>query len=203
MFKLLTMFLYSPLIVPLYFAKGDLRRCIESDIDRWLDGAKISWRRYSLWVQFLLVASRHPEFLNLYRYRVSTENSLALRIMERLLRPFYYGERTLFIKTASVGKGLRIQHGFATIISAHSIGENCWINQQVTIGYVNETDCPSIGNNVRISAGAQVLGRITIGNNVVIGANAVVVKDVPSNCTVAGVPSRIIRRNGIRVDEKL
>lgn len=203
MLKLFTVLIYWPLALLLCFANDDLRMCIEADIERWLEGRKASWKSYSLWMRVLLVAARHPEFLNLYRYRLKTQGSLLLRIMERLLRPFYYGERTLFIKTSKIGKGLRIQHGFATIISADAIGEHCWINQQVTIGYVNETDCPIIGNNVRISSGAQVLGRINIGDNVVIGANAVVVKDVPPNCTVAGVPARIIRRNGIRVEEKL
>ena len=54
---------------------------------------------------------------------------------------------------------------------------------------------PVIGDNVHISAGARILGPIRIGNNVIIGANAVVVKDVPDNCIVAGVPAKIIKDN--------
>jgi serine O-acetyltransferase len=83
------------------------------------------------------------------------------------------------------------------------IGANAWINQGVTIGYVNNTDCPTIGNNVRIASGAKVLGNVTIGDNVTVGANAVVVKNVPANSTVVGVPAKIVRRNGKRVSEKL
>jgi len=67
---------------------------------------------------------------------------------------------TLFITTSDIKGGLFIQHGFATIISAASIGENCWINQQVTIGYSDKTECPHIGNNVHIYAGAKVIGGI-------------------------------------------
>ena len=85
-----------------------------------------------------------------------------------------------------------IQHGFATIVTAKSIGSNVWINQQVTIGHKGDAS-PIIGNNVRISCGAKVLGGVKIGNNVIIGANAVVVSDVPDNCVVAGVPAKIIK----------
>ena len=92
-----------------------------------------------------------------------------------------------------------IQHGFSTIISAKSIGEKCWINQQVTIEYSNLSDAPTIGNGVRITAGAKVFGDITIGDNSIIGANAVVFKDVPPNCTVVGVPAYIARRDGKKV----
>lgn len=102
----------------------------------------------------------------------------------------------------SIGKGLFFCHGFATIIAAKSIGENCWINQQVTIGD-SSTGVPAIGNNVMIYAGAIVLGNITIGDNSIIGAGAVVVKSVPENCVVVGNPARIIKRNGVKVDEKL
>lgn len=83
-------------------------------------------------------------------------------------------------------------HGDGTFVSATKIGENCWINQQVTIGYTNETDIPSIGDNVRILAGAKVLGKVSIGDNVTIGANTVVIEDVPSNATAMGVPAKVV-----------
>ena len=60
-----------------------------------------------------------------------------------------------------------------------------------------------LGDRVQVGVGARVLGGITIGDGAIIGANAVVVKDVPPNCVVAGVPARIIRRDGVRVDEPL
>ena len=95
--------------------------------------------------------------------------------------------------TGKIGGGLFIQHGFSTYIAAESIGENCWINQQVTIGYKDNTTPPVIGNNVTITCGAKVLGPITIADNVTIGANAVVVKDLPPNSVWGGVPARRIR----------
>ena len=104
-------------------------------------------------------------------------------------------KETLELCCSNIGKNLYIQHGFSTQISAQSIGENCWINQQVTIGYSFDDQPPVIGNGVRISAGAKVLGNIYIGNNAIIGANAVVTKDVADNDIVVGVPAKPIKKN--------
>lgn len=107
---------------------------------------------------------------------------------------------TLYICTKNIGPRLFIQHGFATIISAKSIGSDCWINQQVTVGYSFSNEPPVIGNGVRICAGAKIIGDITIEDNVIIAANAAVVKSVPEDTVVGGVPARVIGKN---VDHKL
>ena len=98
---------------------------------------------------------------------------------------------TLVIGCTDIGKGLFIHHGIATIISAKKIGENCWINQQVTIGYKNNGQ-PTLGNNVTICAGALVLGDIHLGDNCIVGAGAVVLNDVAPGTTVVGVPAHPI-----------
>ena len=87
--------------------------------------------------------------------------------------------------------------GIGVVIHSRAvIGKNCLIGQGVTIGGKSGWyEVPVIGDNVHISAGARILGPIRIGNNVIIGANAVVVKDVPDNCIVAGVPAKIIKEN--------
>lgn len=77
------------------------------------------------------------------------------------------------------------------------MGENCCVNQNVTIGAVG-AKLPIIGNNVRIASGAIVIGGINIGDNVVIAAGCVVVKDVPDNCLVVGNPAIIKKKNGVR-----
>ncbi len=125
-------------------------------------------------------------FRSLYLYR---QKKRMYRGFVRLLFPPL---DSLYIMTSDIGGGLFIQHGFSTYIAAESIGENCWINQQVTIGYKDKTRAPVIGNNVTITCGAKVLGPITINDNVVIGANAVVVKDLPANSVWGGVPARRI-----------
>ena len=109
----------------------------------------------------------------------------------------------LFHSARAVCSGFFIQHGFATIISAEMIRQNCWINQQVTIGFSTDTDRPKIGDNVTIYAEEKVRGNVRIGDNSIVGANAVVIKDVPENCTLVGVPAYIVRRNGVKVKEPL
>jgi serine O-acetyltransferase len=110
---------------------------------------------------------------------------------------------TLLIKTKDIGKGLFIQHGDLTVIDAKSIGDNCQINQMVTIMGYSDGCGPTLLNNVTTYAGAKVMGNITIGNNSIIGANSSIEKDVPDNCIAAGVPGMIISRNGLKVKEPL
>ncbi|MDP8233643.1 MAG: serine O-acetyltransferase [Candidatus Saelkia tenebricola] len=104
---------------------------------------------------------------------------------------------------AMVKRGLFIDHGMGVVIGETSvIGNNVTIFQGVTLGGTGKERGkrhPTIGDNVVIGAGAKVLGNINIGNNVQIGSNAVVIKDVPNNSTVVGVPGRIVKREGVKV----
>lgn len=76
-----------------------------------------------------------------------------------------------------------------------SIGVNCLVFQQVTIGAGNRPGLPRIGGHVDIGAGAKILGGVVVGDHARIGANAVVVDDVPTGATAVGIPARIIRSN--------
>ena len=109
---------------------------------------------------------------------------------------------TLFLRADHIGPGLFIQHGFSTTIGAKSVGKDCWINQQVTIGYSNDSDSPTIKDNVVIYAGAKVIGNVTVGNNSIVGANAVVIKNIPDNCTVFPVPAYVVKRFGIKKEKQ-
>jgi serine O-acetyltransferase len=104
---------------------------------------------------------------------------------------------------ATIGKGFFIDHAIGVVIGETTIiGENVSVFQGVTLGGVSTNKGkrhPTIGNNVTIGAGAIVLGNITIGDCVKIGAGSVVTKDVPSNCTVVGVPGRVVKREGVPV----
>lgn len=106
---------------------------------------------------------------------------------------------------ARIGQGLFIDHGMGVVIGETAeIGDNVTIYQGVTLGGTGKEKGkrhPTIGNNVVISAGAKVLGSFTVGDNSKIGAGAVVVKPVPSNCTVVGVPGRVVIREGQKVDD--
>ncbi len=93
-----------------------------------------------------------------------------------------------------IGGGLLLPHPNGVVIHPRAvIGPNCLIFQQVTIGLRRGTEAPFIGGHVDIGAGAKILGDIRIGKNAEIGANAVVITDVPDNCTAVGIPARIIR----------
>ncbi len=82
------------------------------------------------------------------------------------------------------------------IINALSMGSNCIVNSGAIIGNKNISENkPTIGNNVEITIGAKVIGKITIGDNVIIAPNSVVVKNVPDNAVVSGVPAKIIKYN--------
>lgn len=103
---------------------------------------------------------------------------------------------------ARIGKGLFIDHGMGVVIGETAIvGDNVTLFQGVTLGGTGKEKGkrhPTIGNNVVIGTGAKVLGSFTIGDNVQIGANAVVVREVPANSVVVGVPGRIVRQEGRR-----
>jgi len=104
---------------------------------------------------------------------------------------------------AQIGKGFFIDHGMGVVIGETAIvGDGCVLFQGVTLGGTGKETGkrhPTLGNNVMVSAGAKVLGNITLGDNVKIGAQSVVLKNVPANCTVVGVPGRIVVREGQRV----
>ncbi|MGI6512990.1 MAG: serine O-acetyltransferase [Syntrophomonadaceae bacterium] len=104
---------------------------------------------------------------------------------------------------AEIGEGFFIDHGAGVVIGETTvIGNNVTLYQGVTLGGTGKERGkrhPTLGNNVVVSAGAKILGTITIGDNVKIGAGSVVLKDVPPNCTVVGVPGRVVVRNGTRV----
>lgn len=186
--------LYSVLCVfhLIVFYTHKNKKIMHADTARWLQVYKLHYKKS---LGFIFLLSHYPEFRNLFYYRAG--------VISNLLKIFCPRMNTLFITTDSIGEGLFIQHGFATVIAARSIGKNCWINQQVTIGFSNESDCPVLKDNVTVNAGAKVIGGITIGNNSQIGANAVVVKNVPDNCVVVGIPAYIIKRNGVKVREEL
>ena len=110
---------------------------------------------------------------------------------------------------ATIGKRFFIDHGMGVVIGETTIiGDDCILYQGVTLGGVGTGEHkvkrhPTLKNNVMISSGARIIGDVTIGDNSIVGASSVVLKDVPANCTVIGIPGRIVKQDGIRVDKEL
>jgi len=105
---------------------------------------------------------------------------------------------------AHIGNGLFIDHAMGVVIGETTvIGTDVTLFQGVTLGGTGKETGkrhPTLGNNIVVGAGAKVLGNITIGDNSYIGANAVVIKDVPPNSTAVGVPARITKQDGKKID---
>ena len=105
---------------------------------------------------------------------------------------------------ATIGRGLFIDHGMGVVIGETSIiGNNVTLFQGCTLGGTGKETGkrhPTLGDNIVVGTGAKILGNIEIGSNSYIGANAVVIKSVPSNSTVVGVPGRITKQEGQKLD---
>ena len=104
---------------------------------------------------------------------------------------------------ATIGKGFFIDHGSGVIIGETAIvGDNVTLYQGVTLGGTGKERGkrhPTLKDNVMVSAGAKILGSFTIGENSKIGAGSVVLEEVPPNCTVVGVPGRIVKQDNIKI----
>ncbi|SDG62613.1 serine O-acetyltransferase [Prevotella communis] len=184
--KILVLFYYVlnsirfiPHIVVLYLSKNTI---LWDDAKFWMKCFGKEWGGVLSIFKLLI---DHREFRSLFYYRIRIAKLFSF------LAP---GQTNLYICTPNIGKGLFIHHGFSTVISAKSIGEYCWINQQVTIGHTVQGS-PVIGNNVLIAAGAIVVGGITVEDNVTIGAGTTVNKSIPANSLVVGAKPRILENN--------
>jgi serine O-acetyltransferase len=176
----------------------NLLNLLGADLDRQYQLAG-SPRRANLW----RIAGRtfHPRFLPLVLLRIAQEmESVHIPICPQV---FSYLNLILFgIEVApkcAIGPGLFLPHTVGTVIGAWSIGRNVTIFQNVTLGAKtadmgwNIEKRPSVGDGVTLGAGCKILGSVHLGAGSVVGANAVVLRDVPENVTVVGIPATIVR----------
>lgn len=140
-------------------------------------------------------------------YRVShklylTEHYFSARAVSQIAR-FFTGIE--IHPGATIGKRLFIDHGAAVVIGETTeIGDDCMIYQGVTLGGTGKDmgkRHPTLGNNVMVGAGAKVLGPMKIGDNTKVAAGAVVLTEIPDNSTAVGIPAKVVRREGIKVDD--
>jgi serine O-acetyltransferase len=148
----------------------------------------------------------YPGFHALVVHRVShTLWQLRIPLLPRLLSQI---GRTLtgveIHPGAKIGRGVFIDHGMGVVIGETTVvGDNCLLYQGVTLGGTGKEHGkrhPTLSDNVVVGAGAKVLGAITVGTNTRIGAGSVVLRNVDPDCTVVGVPGRVIHQSGVRID---
>jgi len=108
---------------------------------------------------------------------------------------------------ARIGRGFFIDHGMGVVIGETAeIGDNCTLYHGVTLGgtsWAKEKRHPTLGDNVIIGSGAKILGPFKVGDNSKVGSNSVVVKEVPENSTVVGVPGRVVMSGGEKKEERV
>ena len=108
---------------------------------------------------------------------------------------------------AKIGKGLFIDHGMGVVIGETTVvGDNCTVYQVVTLGGTGKEHGkrhPTLGNNVMVGAGARVLGPVTLGDNSKIASGAVVLRDIPPESTAVGIPAKVVRKGGRRVNDDM
>ena len=189
--KRLFAILNYPRTLPVYLCVicSKQKHLIKADVARWkeIDGTNFNFFESLNWYM-----TYKKEFRNLIQHRFKHPSYTFISLMHfAIARVLWKPLETLYIYTKDIGGGLYIQHGFSTIISAKKIGENCRIYQQVTIGYKGEFN-PVLEDNVSVTCGAKVLGDVTMHSNSLAAAGAVVVKDVPENAIVGGIPAKVI-----------
>ncbi|MCM1109233.1 MAG: hypothetical protein NC388_09335 [Clostridium sp.] len=140
---------------------------------------------------------RYVKALRMVEYHLNNA-SLWHRAMHKywLFKLRHYSYKTGFqIEPNTCGKGLCIYHyGYIIVNGQARIGENCILTPGVVVGQTNKGCVPTIGNNVTLCTGAKIVGKVYVGNNAIVAPNTVVIKDVPDNATVSGVPAKIIRQ---------
>ena len=150
----------------------------------------------------------YPGFQALTLHRISHRmwhSRLPLKLASRLLSQLGRGLTGIEIHPgAQIGSGVFIDHGMGVVIGETAeVGNRCLLYQGVTLGGTGKASGkrhPTLSSNVVIGAGAKVLGAITVGSNTRIGAGSVVVRDVEENCTVVGIPGRVIHQSGVRIN---
>lgn len=175
------MWIYIPHICIYCFLVG--KSAITQDVKKMAERISINIR--GVWA-LLYFLHNDAYFRSLFYYRIGPINSL-------LISWYRPGDRHFIISsTLKMGEGCLIAHPYATILNANTIGKNFNCRHCTTLGETSRGR-PVIGDNVTLGAAVTIIGNVNIGDNVIVGAGSVVVKDVPSNCVVAGNPAKIIK----------
>lgn len=189
---------------------SQIQLAIETEIDI---SQPLNWWQL-LQVDFKIISQRDPA-LNHWLEAILCHPGWQALVLHRIARRLWEQKIPLFPRLishlgrfltgieihpgAQIGKGLSIDGGMGVAIGETAIvGDYCYLYQDVTLGGTGKQYCkrhPTLGNNVTVGPGAKILGNIKIGNRAVVSAAAVVLTDVPADCTVSGIPARIVKNS--------
>lgn len=188
MLKIILLFPFVVLHIIAYL-RSPQKSIIQADICRWktIRNYVNSDHKIKSLIKLLI---HQKDFRTQFYLRIGPERAL----LKFLLKPV-----PCDIEGDVFGEGLLLIHGYGIVVNgATKVGRNCTIYHGVTLGVANDLkEAPTIGDNVFIGCDAKILGGIHIGNNVKIGAGAIVVDDVPDNCTVIGPKAKYIHNETI------
>lgn len=183
-------------------SKEDLAFYLKEDAKANIKQETCNWLRIGLNIWYGNDSYRFLQYLIALRKYEYTLNCLSGPIgkLRRLIAKARYhrlgAKISININPNVVGYGLRVPHLVGgVIINCKSIGCKCTVNAGVIVGNNNKGGMAIIGNNVDLTVGCKVIGGVQIGNNVIVAPNSVVVKDIPDNAVVSGIPAKILRIN--------
>ncbi|MEI4273456.1 DapH/DapD/GlmU-related protein [Klenkia sp. LSe6-5] len=180
------------LTAPLWWVveRADAGPYLRRDAQRFVECLpRPGWAALSPRARFGRLVVHHPEFRSVVHHRLTP----LPRVLRWLLRRTYPPLASLHIGAPHVGPGLFVEHGYGTVLTASSVGADCWVNQGVTVGHTGRGQ-PVIGDRVRLGANAVVVGPVRVGDGAVVGAGAVVRTDVPDGAVVVPPEAVPLRR---------
>lgn len=183
-------------------SKEDLAFYLKEDTKANIKKESCGWLRMKLNVWYGNDSYRFLQYLialREYEYALNCKKGLLGRIRQLMAKAHYHriGARiNVNINPNVVGYGFRVPHLVGgAIINCEKVGNYCIANAGVIVGNNDKGGMATIGNNVNLCVGCKVIGEVRIGDNVIVAPNSVVVKDVPDNAVVSGVPAKIIKMN--------
>lgn len=176
--------------------KSELKEYIKADCKANIGSSTVNIFKYIaglIYKQENVLAFRYLKTLRIREYYLNNKSfvNIFAQIYYRIKlnrMGFSYG---IQIHPNTVGKGLTIRHlQGGVIINCKSMGEYCRVNGGVVVGNKDsQENIATIGNNVRLSIGSKIIGKITIGDNAIVAPNSVVIKDIPAGAVVSGIPA--------------
>lgn len=188
-------------------SKEDLKFYIQEDFKRNLGTvSKLKYLALKLYDSDGYRITRYLKALRKYEYATNVQRKSLFGKLIWAYRKLVWHKLgvkyNIILPPNVIGYGFKVSHivGGGIIINCKSIGNYCSANAGVVVGNNGGQDKTAIiGNNVSLTVGSMVIGKVTIGDNVTVAPNSVVIKDVPSNCVVSGVPAKIIKQDGVKI----